>query len=110
MEIKESLKRFRKEFKLNQTQVATTLEIPYQSYQCYEYGKNIPSASIIVKLATAYNVSADYLLGLSDDPNSNNTQNTLSGISEIDKELIAALVDSQKSLKIALEKLGITSD
>ena len=109
MELNESLKRFRQEFKLNQRQVAATLEIPYQAYQAYEYGKNIPSAKIIIKLATAYNVSADYLLGISDNSGSYHyEENTIKELTETDKELIAALVASQKSLKLALEKLGIT--
>ena len=69
MTIAESLKRFRKNFNLTQKQVSTVLGISQQSYQVYE-NKSIPSASTIVKLANAYNVSADYLLGLSDVPNS----------------------------------------
>ena len=69
MTIAESLKRFRKNFNLTQKQVSTVLGISQQSYQVYE-NKSIPSASTIVKLANAYNVSADYLLGLSDVPDS----------------------------------------
>lgn len=42
--------------------------MPYQSYQTYEYGSSIPSAKVIVKIAVAFDVSADYLLGLSDEP------------------------------------------
>ena len=114
MEISESLKRFRRERGLNQRQVADALEIPYQSYQCYEYGRNIPSASIIVKLAIAFNVSADYLLGLIDNPAPNRIDETPK--KTIPEELIQSLVDSQKalalsqkSLQIALENLGIST-
>ena len=67
MTIAESLKRFRKEFKLNQKHVAETLGIKQQSYQVYE-SKTIPSATVILKLADAYDVSTDYLLGRSDEP------------------------------------------
>ena len=63
-----SLRRFREEFKLNQREVSRALGVPYQSYQAYEYGRSVPSAEIIFKLADAYNVSADYLLGRSDMP------------------------------------------
>lgn len=63
-----SLRRFRETFKLNQREVSRALGVPYQSYQAYEYGKSVPSAEIIFKLADAYNVSADYLLGRSDMP------------------------------------------
>lgn len=76
MEFKEvvsaSLKRFRKDFKLNQREVAKAISIPYQSYQAYEYGKSVPSSEVINKLADAYNVSADYLLGRSDNPQPTN--------------------------------------
>ena len=68
MKIAESLKRFRKEFKLTQSQVAATLGILQQTYYKYESGKNTPSAEIVVDLADAYGVSADYLLGRSDEP------------------------------------------
>lgn len=67
MTIAESFKRFRKEFKLTQKQVAASLGIKQPSYQIYE-SKVIPSANVILKLATTFNVSADYLLGLSDEP------------------------------------------
>ena len=76
MEFKEvvsnSLKRFRKEFKLNQREVAKAISIPYQSYQAYEYGKSVPSSEVINKLADAYNVSTDYLLGRSENPQPTN--------------------------------------
>ena len=39
-----------------------------QAYSRYEIGKFVPRADDIAKLATAYNVTADYLLGLSDEP------------------------------------------
>lgn len=69
MTIAESLKRFRKNFNLTQKQVATVLGISQQSYQVYEK-QSVPSATTILNLATAFNVSADYLLGLTDEPKS----------------------------------------
>ena len=64
-----SLKRFRKEFKLSQKQVADTLGIKQPSYQIYESKSgSIPSAEVIFKLANAYNVTTDYLLGRTDEP------------------------------------------
>ena len=67
MTIAESLRRFRKDFNLKQKDVADTLGVKQPTYQVYE-AKSIPSAAIIIKLADAYNVSADYLLGRSDEP------------------------------------------
>ena len=62
------LKRFRKDFKLSQKEVAGLLGITSQAYQNYEYGKGAPTAVSVLKLADAYNVSTDYLLGRIDDP------------------------------------------
>lgn len=68
MEIKDALKRFRQSLNLTQRQLSEKIGMPYQSYQTYEYGSSIPSAKVIVKIAVAFDVSADYLLGLSDEP------------------------------------------
>lgn len=67
MTIAESLRRFRKTFNLKQKDVADTLGVKQPTYQVYE-AKSIPSAAVIIKLADAYDVSADYLLGRSDEP------------------------------------------
>lgn len=68
MAIGESLKRFRKEFKLTQANVAKDLGILQQTYYKYENNKATPSADFVIKLADVYGVSADYLLGRSDMP------------------------------------------
>lgn len=68
MTIGESLKRFRSEYKLSQAQVAEKLGMLQQGYYKYEAGKNEPPVKFIVKLATVFNVSTDYLLGFVDNP------------------------------------------
>ena len=68
MTVAESLKRFRREFKVTQQQVADSIGVFKSAYQRYEHGKNIPTATILIKISNAYNVSADYLIGLSDVP------------------------------------------
>lgn len=67
MTIAESLKRFRKEFRLSQKEVAEKIGTSQQSYQAYESRSN-PSVAVITKLADAYNVTTDYLLGRADKP------------------------------------------
>lgn len=52
-----------------QKQVAEGIGVPLRTYQRYEYGEREPSASIIVALANFFNVSTDYLLGRTDNPN-----------------------------------------
>lgn len=68
MTVSESLRRFRKQFNLSQGDVASTLGMMQQSYFRYESGKTSPRSEDIIKLADAYNVTTDYLLGRSDEP------------------------------------------
>lgn len=67
MTIGESLRRFRKEFNLTRNAVSEVLGIKPQSY-IYEVKNVTPSAQVILDLADHYNVSADYLLGRTDNP------------------------------------------
>ena len=68
MTLPESLKRFRKEFKITQKQVAKGTGIAERLYQKYEYGEVVPSVTFIMGLADKYEVSTDYLLGRTDNP------------------------------------------
>lgn len=60
------MKELRKEAKLKQTEAAEALGVSISAYCRYEYGQREPDASTIAAMATFYQVSADYLLGLSD--------------------------------------------
>lgn len=53
---------------LLQKQVAEGSKIPLRTYQRYENGEREPTMSALVALADFFNVSADYLLGRSDNP------------------------------------------
>jgi len=64
----ERLKETRKTLNLTQKQVAEGIDISERLYQKYEYGNTKPNFEYIIKLCNYFNVSADYLLGLSDDP------------------------------------------
>lgn len=58
----------RRDNDLTQREVGKILGLSLTGYAKYEYGEvNVPAWAII-KLAKHYNVSADYLLGLSNDP------------------------------------------
>ena len=58
------LKELRTENNLTQTQLATKLGIRQQSYARYEKGVGEPSLDTLVALSGLYNVSVDFLLGL----------------------------------------------
>lgn len=72
MTISESLKRFRSEFSLTQKQVADKLGVYPQAYAAFERSKTgehiIPRVDTFIKIAQSFNVSLDYLAGLTDDP------------------------------------------
>lgn len=87
-----ALKRFRNEFNLKQGDIAESIGVLQQLYYKYESGKVTPSATVIYKLARAYDVSADYLLGLSDNP------------SPTDKRLIEAINSCHEILNDVLIK------
>jgi transcriptional regulator with XRE-family HTH domain len=52
----------------SQKAVALGIGVSTRQYQRYESGGQEPTLSVIIKLCHYFNVSADYLLGLSDDP------------------------------------------
>ena len=65
----ERMKQLRIEKNMKQTDVADALGLSISAYCRYEYGQREPSPTTLVKMAKLYQVSADYLLGLSDTPN-----------------------------------------
>ena len=69
MTVGEGLKRFRKSIGLTQTELAERIGIMQQVYYRYETGRNMPPVEIVLRIADAFNVSTDYLLGRSDAPN-----------------------------------------
>ena len=56
---------------LNQTEVAKTLGMSQTGYSKYETGENDIPTDILIKLADFYDVSVDYLLNRTDNPDTN---------------------------------------
>ena len=94
-DISERLKLLRKEHKLSQKQVSDILDISESGYGYYEQGRNEPSIEMIKKLADRYDVTTDYLLGLSNSPDkdSTDTKNDFDSLKEINKLLIKYNID-----------------
>ena len=67
------LKEIRVQKQCSQKQVALGIGISETLYQKYEYGKTKPAYDVIIKLCDYFDVSADYLLGRTDNPNSHKT-------------------------------------
>ncbi len=62
------LKDLRNDHDLMQKQVAALLEIDQRIYSNYETGKREIPTRFVVQLAQYYGVSADYILGLTNQP------------------------------------------
>ena len=61
------LKELREEKNLTQWDVANGIQTSQRNIGRWENGEVIPSADVVVKLADYFEVSADYLLGRTDD-------------------------------------------
>ena len=71
MKLPEAFRRFRKYAKITQKQAALAANVSERNYQDYEYGKVVPSATVLVALAEHFDVSIDYLVGRTDNPEVN---------------------------------------
>lgn len=67
MSIAETIKGLRVEYNLTQGQLASALGITQDSISLWECGKRLPDLQYVLKLADIFHVSADYLLGRTDD-------------------------------------------
>lgn len=60
------LREIRKKYNLNQTQLAKKINMSQMGYSKYETGEILLHTRLLIKLSRIYNVSIDYLLGLTD--------------------------------------------
>ena len=65
-EFKDRLKMLRKEKKLTQVKLGEMLNYGYTAIANYESGRNQPSIPDLKKIASIFDVSLDYLLGVND--------------------------------------------
>ncbi len=66
----ERLKQLRQAKGVTQKQVADFLKITDRGYRDYEIGNSTPNFERLLNLADYFNVSLDYLVGRSNNPNS----------------------------------------
>ena len=62
------IRELRKERKMTQTQLAELLATTQDTVSLWELGKSYPDIPSLVRLCDIFDVSADYLLGLIDEP------------------------------------------
>lgn len=85
------LRKLRKQKNLTQKQLASLIGVKNSIISFYEVGDRIPSPEIIIKLATALNVSSDFLLGIEKGESID-----VSGLEDQDKMLVRSIVDALK--------------
>ena len=73
----ERLVLLRKQRKITQDTLAKELGISRQAYSNYELGNREPDFDTLKKLATFFDVSIDYLVGNSDNPNDASSYNDI---------------------------------
>ena len=61
------LRELRKSKGITQSELALILNVTYYAVCNYERGKNMPSDDIKIMLAKFFNVSIDYMMGLTED-------------------------------------------
>lgn len=77
------LKELRNQNKMTQQQLAAQIGVSKSVISYYELQERIPSPEILLKLASVFHVSTDYLLGVSNDK--------VLDVSGLDEEDIAVL-------------------
>lgn len=65
------IKEIRKEKNLSQGQIAKKIGMEQTQYSRYERGENEIKVNVLIEICKALNVSADYILELTDDPKPN---------------------------------------
>ncbi|MBC1935232.1 helix-turn-helix transcriptional regulator [Listeria grandensis] len=112
------IKKLRLENKKTQQQMADLIGVTRPAYTAYELGTREPDFSVLEIIASTFNVTTDYLLGRSDNPNSDEKKK-YNSIDEIvkDKELHQWLFDlldknpeSLESIKQLFESINNEKD
>ena len=71
MGFSQRLKELRTSFGLSQRELAQAIKLSPGMISMYEAGKKTPTIDVLSRLVDFFDVSADYLLGLTDDPTPN---------------------------------------
>src|SRR5258706_215349 len=91
---KERMRERREQLKLNQNEASVAAKIHRNQWANYENGLSRPASETLVLIANALDCSVDYLLGLSDSPNS------LRGLPDDERRLL----ENYQVRRLALER------
>lgn len=81
--IGETIRELRDSFNINQVELAKNLGVTKQCVSNWENDNILPSIDMLIKISKFFNVTTDYLLGLSDTTTINVDGLTLSEIAHI---------------------------
>ncbi|MDT2898357.1 helix-turn-helix domain-containing protein [Lactococcus lactis] len=95
----DKLRALRMEKKLTQNDLAARLGIVGASVFSYEKSKQYPSVEVLIQLCQIFDVSADYLLGLSDDKNFNT-----STLTDEQLQIVLRLINEFEQFNVLKEK------
>lgn len=84
-----------------QNQIAKEIGVTRQSISQYCDGSTVPNADKLLKLAQYFNVSADYLLGMTDAKTNNKDVQFISDYTGLNESVIASLADREMPNYIA---------
>ena len=100
--------KLRENKQLKQFEVANLLSISPVTYNRYEKGEREPDHKMLKKLAVFFNVSTDYLLGLTDIPNTIDDYIKKSNINNDEKELLELYREIPPESKTTIKTLTKT--
>lgn len=104
------LREQREKLGLNKRQMANKLGIPYTTYNNYEVGAREPNSEMLIKLATEFDVSIDYLLGRGNEEIARpiNISTDIASIREtVAKNLISYRKRNNLSQKELAKRIGV---
>lgn len=68
MKYYDRIRALREDADLNQTQIAKMFNVGQKTVSNWESGRNEPPYDILIKYSLYFNVSIDYILGVTDNP------------------------------------------
>ncbi|KRO22209.1 MULTISPECIES: helix-turn-helix domain-containing protein [Lactococcus] len=95
----DKLRALRMKKNLTQNDLAARLGIVGASVSSYEKNKQYPSVEVLIQLCQTFDVSADYLLGLSDDKNFNT-----STLTEEQLQIVLRLINEFEQSNVLKER------
>lgn len=114
MRLGEILAELREDRGLTQRELSKQLHISSSTISAYETGSRLPSIEVVYEFAKFFDVTTDYLLGLTDNSVSPSvlTQEYINGVSmaSVIKKMLALTPEQRNSLYTVVESFNFYTD